>query len=125
MTVLLHISDTHFGTEQPPVVEALLHAAREQQPDLVVHSGDVTQRARRKQFEAARRFVERLGAVPTLVIHGSEDPLVPVEAGQHTASLVRDAELMIIDGMGHDYPSEVVPAIADRIIQHCRKADHN
>ncbi len=60
---------------------------------------------------------------PTLVIHGSEDPLVPVEAGKHTASLVRDAKLMIIDGMGHDYPSELVPAISDSIIHHCREAD--
>jgi pimeloyl-ACP methyl ester carboxylesterase len=61
--------------------------------------------------------------VPTLVIHGSEDPLVPVEAGRHTASLVPDAKLLIIEGMGHDYPSELVPAISDSIIHHCREAD--
>jgi pimeloyl-ACP methyl ester carboxylesterase len=60
---------------------------------------------------------------PTLVIHGSEDPLVPVEAGKHTASLVPGSQLLVIEGMGHDYPSEVVPVIADRIIQHCREAD--
>ncbi len=73
MTVLLHISDTHFGTEQPAVVEALVHATRELRPQLVVFSGDITQRARRKQFAAARRFVERLGTVPTLVIPGNHD----------------------------------------------------
>ncbi len=73
MTVLLHISDTHFGTEQAPVVEALLRTAHQQRPGLVVLSGDITQRARRRQFESARRFVERLGAVPTLVVPGNHD----------------------------------------------------
>jgi predicted phosphodiesterase len=46
MSVLLHISDTHFGTEQPPVVEALVALAAQQRPDLVVLAGDITQRAR-------------------------------------------------------------------------------
>ncbi|HWI77764.1 MAG TPA: metallophosphoesterase, partial [Ramlibacter sp.] len=46
MSILLHISDTHFGTEQPPVVRALERLARERHPDLLVFSGDVTQRAR-------------------------------------------------------------------------------
>jgi 3',5'-cyclic AMP phosphodiesterase CpdA len=73
VTTLLHISDTHFGTEQAPVVEALLHWARAQRPGLVVLSGDITQRARRRQFEAARRFVEGLGDAPTLVIPGNHD----------------------------------------------------
>ncbi|HET9206155.1 MAG TPA: metallophosphoesterase, partial [Burkholderiaceae bacterium] len=73
MTTLLHISDTHFGTEQAPVVEALVRWAREQRPGLVVLSGDITQRARRKQFDAARRFVQRLGPVPTLAIPGNHD----------------------------------------------------
>ena len=72
MSVLLHISDTHFGTEQPPVVEALIRMASELRPDLVVFSGDITQRARRNQFAAARRFVDRLSA-PTLVLPGNHD----------------------------------------------------
>lgn len=45
MSVLLQISDTHFGTEQPPVLEALVALAAQQRPDLVVLSGDITQRA--------------------------------------------------------------------------------
>lgn len=47
MSVLLQISDTHFGTEQPPVVEALVALATQQRPEIVVLSGDITQRARR------------------------------------------------------------------------------
>jgi 3',5'-cyclic AMP phosphodiesterase CpdA len=59
VSVVLQISDTHFGTEQPVVVEALLQLVRQQPPDLVVLSGDITQRARRRQFRQAREFVTR------------------------------------------------------------------
>ena len=72
MSVLLHVSDTHFGTEQPPVVEALVAMAHELRPDLIVFSGDITQRARRSQFAAARHFVDRLPA-PALVLPGNHD----------------------------------------------------
>lgn len=72
MSVLLQVSDPHFGTEQPAVVEALLCMARAQAPDLVVLSGDITQRARRAQFRAARTFVDRL-AVSTLILPGNHD----------------------------------------------------
>lgn len=72
MSVLLQISDTHFGTEQPPVLEALVALAAQQKPDLVVLSGDITQRARPSQFRAAKAFVDRLGA-PFLAIPGNHD----------------------------------------------------
>jgi 3',5'-cyclic AMP phosphodiesterase CpdA len=73
MTVLLHISDTHFGTEQPQVVIALQALARDLAPDTVVHSGDITQRARAAQFAAARRFCDSLGAAHLLTLPGNHD----------------------------------------------------
>jgi 3',5'-cyclic AMP phosphodiesterase CpdA len=73
MSLVLQISDPHFGTEQPPVVEALVRLVRDQAPTLVVLSGDITQRARRRQFRAARAFVDRLGAPATLAIPGNHD----------------------------------------------------
>lgn len=73
MTTLLHISDTHFGTEQSPVVEALVALAEVRRPDVLVFSGDVTQRARAAQFDAARRFCERLRIAPMLVLPGNHD----------------------------------------------------
>lgn len=77
---VLHLSDTHFGTEQAPVVEAVLALARELRPDVVVLSGDITQRARTGQFAAARAFLTGLG-LPTLVIPGNHDiPLFNVAA---------------------------------------------
>ena len=72
MSVLLQISDTHFGTEQPPVMRALAALAAQQRPELVVLSGDITQRARRAQFRTARGFIDSLG-VPWLAIPGNHD----------------------------------------------------
>jgi 3',5'-cyclic AMP phosphodiesterase CpdA len=73
MTTLLQVSDPHFGTEQPAVVDALLQFTREQPPDVLVLSGDITQRARRRQFAAARRFVDRIAPPVTLAIPGNHD----------------------------------------------------
>ena len=72
MSVLMQISDTHFGTEQPQVVEALVALVAQHRPDVIVLSGDITQRARRDQFQAAKAFVDRLSA-PVLAIPGNHD----------------------------------------------------
>jgi 3',5'-cyclic AMP phosphodiesterase CpdA len=72
MSVVLHVSDTHFGTEQTPVVQALTRLAQQQQPDLIVLSGDITQRALPSQFQAAFCFVQQLYA-PVLAIAGNHD----------------------------------------------------
>lgn len=73
MTVILHISDPHFGTEREPVVRALRSCAHDLKPDLLVLSGDITQRARASQFERAARFVRELGVAHVLVIPGNHD----------------------------------------------------
>ncbi|MDI1257754.1 metallophosphoesterase [Aquabacterium sp.] len=81
MSVLLQISDPHFGTEQSPVMAALLRLAQAQKPDIVVWSGDITQRARRSQFSAARRFADEITTPHRLVIPGNHDiPLFNVAA---------------------------------------------
>ena len=65
----------------------------------------------------ARGRLERLGSVsvPTLVIHGDADILVPVENGRRVAAAVPGARLMEIEGMGHDLPRRVWPQVADAI----------
>jgi len=60
--------------------------------------------------------------VPTLVIHGSADPLVQVDGGRRTAEVIPGAELMIIDGMGHDLPQVFWPQIIDAICALTAKA---
>ncbi|MFO1254870.1 MAG: alpha/beta fold hydrolase [Sphingomonadaceae bacterium] len=57
---------------------------------------------------------------PTLVIHGADDPLVPVEGGRDTAAHIPGAKLLEIPGMGHDLPLELVGQIADAIAAHAR-----
>lgn len=57
---------------------------------------------------------------PTLVIHGVDDPLVPVEGGRDTAASIPGARLHEIPGMGHDLPLELVDEIAGAISAHAR-----
>jgi pimeloyl-ACP methyl ester carboxylesterase len=52
---------------------------------------------------------------PTLVIHGAHDALMNVSGGRATAAAIPDAELLVVDGMGHDLPREVWPELLDRI----------
>lgn len=73
MASLLQISDPHFGTVQPAVMEALVTMARAQQPDVLVLSGDITQRARVSQFRQARAFCERLQIPRMLSLPGNHD----------------------------------------------------
>ncbi len=59
--------------------------------------------------------------VPTLVIHGGDDPLVPVEGGKDTAEAIPGAELLIINGRGHSLPPETWPQIVDAIAKNTAK----
>jgi pimeloyl-ACP methyl ester carboxylesterase len=64
--------------------------------------------------------VERLRRVsrPTLVIHGRDDPLIPVECGIDTARHIEGARLEIIDGMGHDLPPPLIGRLTSLISEH-------
>jgi 3',5'-cyclic AMP phosphodiesterase CpdA len=73
VTRIAHISDTHFGTEELPVCEALRSDLLRQGPDLVVLTGDITQRARSSQFRAARDFLDGLAPIPVLALPGNHD----------------------------------------------------
>ena len=69
---------------------------------------------------AAKSRREALGTVrvPTLVIHGIEDPIIPIQAGRDTAAAVPGAELLEIEGMGHDLPRALWPQLVDAIAKH-------
>lgn len=73
MRTLLHISDVHFGPyHRPRLARGVLEFVERQPPDLVVVSGDLTQRAKPAQFRQAREFVDR-SPVPTVVVPGNHD----------------------------------------------------
>ena len=89
MLTLLHISDLHFGPPYlPRVGAALLKSASSLGADVIVISGDLTQRAKRHQFAAAKQFLDELPDVPKLVVPGNHDvPLYRVVeriVGPHT-----------------------------------------
>jgi len=62
-------------------------------------------------------------SVPTLVIHGAADSLVPLEGGRDTARAIPGAELLVIEGMGHDLPEGAWPQLVGAISEHTAKAE--
>jgi pimeloyl-ACP methyl ester carboxylesterase len=61
---------------------------------------------------------------PTLVIHGTEDPFNHIEAGKEIASTIPGAELMVIDGMGHSLPSDLIPQIVNALVINSNKSNN-
>jgi 3',5'-cyclic AMP phosphodiesterase CpdA len=72
MTTLVHLSDLHFGRVDERLLDPLVAAVVAVAPDVVVVSGDLTQRARTAEFEAAGRFLDRLPR-PRIVVPGNHD----------------------------------------------------
>lgn len=80
-----------------------------------------------RQYAAALGSPDRTAAlrgvtVPTVVIHGEQDPLIAVSGGRATADAVPGAELLVIPGMGHDLPRAVWPRIVDAIVRNTERA---
>ena len=103
MRTLLHLSDLHFGRIHPPLVAPLVAFARNLEPDVVVVSGDLTQRARSAQFRQARAFLDAL-PTPQIVVPGNHDvPLYNVFArflgplDKYRKYISRDLEPVFVD----------------------------
>ncbi len=69
---IIHLSDLHFGTEMPALVEALTQHVRETPADLLIVSGDLTQIASHAEFKQARAFLDSLG-LPIFCVPGNHD----------------------------------------------------
>ena len=90
----------------------------------VLKDGNVTQQSIRRQLMAVlaggdRRSQLRQLVVPTLVIHGQADSLLPVQAGKELAECIEGAKLMRIAGMGHDLPECFIKPIGLALAKHC------
>lgn len=72
---IAHLSDIHFGAHDPTIVAATEAWLQAQQPDLIIISGDLTQRAKENQFRQASAYLDRLRAAgcPILVVPGNHD----------------------------------------------------
>lgn len=60
-------------------------------------------------------------AAPSLIVHGADDPLIPVAGGQDTAANITGSKLMVIEGMGHDLPVELYETVARAIAANARR----
>jgi 3',5'-cyclic AMP phosphodiesterase CpdA len=104
MRTVVHVSDLHFGRVDPVLLAPLREAIASAAPDLLVVSGDLTQRARRAQFRAARDYLATLPS-PRIVVPGNHDiPLYDV-ARRFLAPLSRFRRYI---------EAEPMPAYADR-----------
>ena len=110
------------GSGYPPTdaelrdkVERAVH--RSYRPDAVLRQL-IAIRAAPSRVQALRRV-----RAPTLVLHGSDDPLVPMAGGEDTAANIPGARLRIIPGMGHFLPEALVPLLVDEIAGHCLAAE--
>lgn len=140
MSLLLQVSDPHFGTERPDVVDALRELVVRERPGVLVLSGDITQRARRSQFDAARRFVDSLAIPRVLTLPGNHDiPLFNLFArlfdpyanyrrafGQDLEPVLDTADLLAIavktTRRRRHCDGEVSPAQIERVARRLRRA---
>jgi pimeloyl-ACP methyl ester carboxylesterase len=105
------IGSPAYPTDETVLRERVLRATeRSYYPDGEARQGAAALAAGDRRAEL-RRIV-----VPTVVVHGADDPFVPVEAGRDVASTIPAADLRVIAGMGHDMPAGVIDTIADAIV---------
>ncbi|MCI0749641.1 MAG: alpha/beta fold hydrolase, partial [Nevskiales bacterium] len=112
-----------IGSPKYPADEKTLRAKTERSFD---RSGFSTGLARQTlAIIASGNRVSRLKQItaPTLIIHGSDDPLIPVAAAYDLARHIPGAQLTVIPGMGHDLPAPLLPQLVDLILSHVRESE--
>ena len=90
----------------------------------VTRENGITEECRSRQLMAIlasgdpRNQLRQL-VTPTLVIHGTADPLLPFRAGKEIASCIEGAQMLPVEGMGHDLPQQRLDMITEAIAEHC------
>jgi pimeloyl-ACP methyl ester carboxylesterase len=112
-----------LGSPCTPTPIADLHALAAASYERGFHPEGVVRQAAAILASGSRR--RRLAAltVPTLVLHGEDDPLIPVECGRFTAAAIPGARLITFPGWGHDLPRPLWPALADAVAAHADAAE--
>ncbi len=109
-----------LGSPAYPTPEALL---RKRVADSVRRNVSVSGTGRQMMAVASsgdRGALLRTIKAPVLVIHGTDDPLVPIAGGRDTARLIPGAILHEIEGMGHDFPPALDEVLSRLIVEHCK-----
>ncbi len=104
----------------PQSLEERLHIAKRRRERNYNPGGIARQMAAVVAFGSRVELLATI-KVPSLVIHGADDPLIPLAAGEDTASSIPGCRLKVIPGMGHNIPDGVVPILAEAVVSFCRK----
>jgi pimeloyl-ACP methyl ester carboxylesterase len=125
-TLIRHSMQTWrlIGSPQYPPDEDILRAKVERSYDRSSYRHGLARQTLAIIASGSRVPLLRRIEAPTLVIHGAEDPLVPVAAGHDLVRHIPGARLSIIPGMGHDLPAPLLPTFSRLILQHAREAEH-
>ena len=133
---LTSVMSTTFAKHLPPPTKAANDAltsfasgdAAEQRSQAILDRGFYPESMPRQLmaiFKTGDRSAEvKTIAVKTLVIHGEDDGLIPPLHGEHTAELIKNSEIVIFPGMGHNVPEDILPDMLERMVSHLRAADH-
>jgi pimeloyl-ACP methyl ester carboxylesterase len=124
-SVIRHSVETEkvFGSPGYPPGEVYLRAAAERAYDRCYCPDGVSRQMLAVLTGEERAELLQTIRVPTLVIHGVDDPLIPVEAGMDTARRIPGAELRLIPGMGHDVAPGLIPTLVEAIAEHTTAAE--
>lgn len=111
-----------IGSPRYPVPREVLHARITQSVQRSLEPVATTRQLHAIGASGDRVELLKRVRVPTLVIHGTDDPLVPIACGRETAQLIPNAVMQEIDGMGHDLPDGLSDYLSGLIGDHCRAA---
>ncbi len=109
------------GSPGYPSDEAYLREKAARSYDRALHPAGALRQAAAVVASGDRTAKLREVRVPSLVLHGENDPLINVSGGKATAEAIAGAELVIYPGMGHELPRQLWPAISEAVIAHARK----
>ncbi|MBI3677065.1 MAG: alpha/beta hydrolase [Proteobacteria bacterium] len=105
-----------IGSPGYPATDAELHAIVEQQVDRVPYDPAGVARQMAAIFASPpRNDMLKTVRAPSLVIHGADDPLVPVEGGKDTAASIPGCQIVIVPGMAHDFTAALVPVYLSHV----------
>jgi pimeloyl-ACP methyl ester carboxylesterase len=114
-----------IGSPGYPQEDKVLRAKVERGYDRSYHPPGLVRQTAAIIASGSRVPILRRIAAPTLIIHGADDPLVPVAAAHDLMKHIAGAKLEIIPGMGHDLPPALVPRLAQSILRHVKQAEHS
>jgi pimeloyl-ACP methyl ester carboxylesterase len=112
-----------IGSPGYPVAEDALRARVERDFDRMYYPAGIGRQLAAVVATGDRRAAIATITAPTMVIHGADDPLVPVEAGRDTAGNIPGAQITEVPGMGHNLPEALIPTILDAFEQVARRTE--